>query len=160
MTSGKVTYTRLGSSGLRISNPILGAMSYGATTWLPWCLDAETALPLLKSAYDQGINTWDTANNYSQGQSERIIAQAIKTYAIPREKLVIMTKCHFPVGGECSRSVMDETRVLTSVIEPGAPLTVSVEDSVDTVNQHGMSLCARVTILGLANMSVSCRTIP
>lgn len=100
MTTTKATYTAVGSSGLRISNPILGAMSYGSPTWLPWCLDSAAALPLLKSAYDQGINTWDTSGNYSNGLSERIIAQAVKTYAIPRENLVIMTKCYFFVDGE------------------------------------------------------------
>lgn len=99
MTTSKVTYTSVGSSGLRISNPILGAMSYGSPTWLSWCLDSATALPLLKSAYDQGINTWDTAGNYSNGLSERIIAQAVKAYAIPRQNLVIMTKCYFFVHG-------------------------------------------------------------
>lgn len=100
MTTTKVTYTSVGSSGLRISNPILGAMSYGSPTWVPWCLESAEALPLLKSAYDQGINTWDTSGNYSNGLSESIIAQAVKTYAIPREKLVIMTKCYFLVHGE------------------------------------------------------------
>lgn len=89
----KVKYVQLGSSGLRISNPILGAMSFGDTRWLPWCIESAAALPLLKSAFDHGINTWDTANNYSNGASEELIAAAIKTYGIPRNKLVIMTKC-------------------------------------------------------------------
>lgn len=41
---------------------------------------------------------WDTSNNYSNGESERIIAKAISTYDIPRDKLVIMTKCFGSVG--------------------------------------------------------------
>lgn len=89
----KVKYVQLGSSGLRISNPILGAMSFGDTRWLSWCVESAAALPLLKAAFDRGINTWDTANNYSNGVSEKLIAAAIKTYNIPRDKLVIMTKC-------------------------------------------------------------------
>lgn len=97
----KAHYVQLGTSGLRISNPVLGAMSFGDTNWMAWCLDESKALPILKNAYDQGINTWDTANNYSNGGSERIIAKAIKTYNIPRENLIIMTKCYFPVGGLC-----------------------------------------------------------
>lgn len=52
------------------------------------------ALPLLKAAYDKGLNTWDTANVYSNGESEVIIGKAIKTYDIPRRKLVIMSKCY------------------------------------------------------------------
>jgi aryl-alcohol dehydrogenase-like predicted oxidoreductase len=37
---------------------------------------------------------WDTANVYSNGQSERIIANALRTHNIPRNKVVIMTKCY------------------------------------------------------------------
>lgn len=95
-------FVRLGSSGLIISNPILGAMSFGDPQWLPWTLDTAAALPILKAAFDSGINTWDTSNNYSNGLSEKTIAAAIKTYKIPREQLVIMTKCNFFVGGTYS----------------------------------------------------------
>jgi versiconal hemiacetal acetate reductase len=52
---------------------------------------------LLEHAYNAGIRTWDTANIYSHGCSEEIIGKAIKTYSIPREKLVILTKCYFGV---------------------------------------------------------------
>jgi len=38
------------------------------------------------------LNSWDTANIYSNGESERVIAKAIEKYQIPRQKLVIMTK--------------------------------------------------------------------
>jgi aryl-alcohol dehydrogenase-like predicted oxidoreductase len=95
-----VTYTRLGNSGLKISNPVLGAMSFGNSNWLgPWILGEDEALPILKAAYDNGINSWDTANVYGYGDSERIIAKAIRNYKIPRERLVIMTKCNGTVGG-------------------------------------------------------------
>ena len=53
----KVEYRRLGNSGLRISVPILGAMSLGNPAWAPWILDEERSLPLLKAAYDRGLNT-------------------------------------------------------------------------------------------------------
>lgn len=43
---------------------------------------------------------WDTANIYSNGDSERVIAQAIKEYNIPRHKLVLMTKAYSCVGEE------------------------------------------------------------
>ncbi|THX68369.1 hypothetical protein D6D05_09447 [Aureobasidium pullulans] len=51
------------------------------------------ALPLLKAAFDRGLNTWDTANVYSNGSSEAIVGKAIEKYQIPREKVVILTKC-------------------------------------------------------------------
>jgi aryl-alcohol dehydrogenase-like predicted oxidoreductase len=46
------------------------------------------------------LNTWDTANVYSNGTSEAIIGKAIKKYNIPRHKLVILSKCHGTVGEE------------------------------------------------------------
>jgi aryl-alcohol dehydrogenase-like predicted oxidoreductase len=63
------------------------------------------ALPLLKGAYDRGVNTWDTANVYSNGVSEKIIAKAIKQYNIPRHKLLILTKCYAPVGEDTATPV-------------------------------------------------------
>lgn len=87
-------------------------MSYGSSKWQPWVLDEEKALPLLKHAYDCGINTWDTvhpgnrtylrfqltsnqADVYSNGQSETVIKAAIEKYKIPRRRLVILSKCYF-----------------------------------------------------------------
>jgi hypothetical protein len=98
----KATYHRLGSSGLRVSNPIFGTMSFGSPEWQPWVIDEEKALPLLKAAYDRGLNTWDTANVYSNGVSEEIIGKAIKKYEIPRNKIVILSKCYGYVGEEPS----------------------------------------------------------
>ena len=94
----KVDYVQLGSSGLRVSWPILGAMSFGLPEMSSWLLGEEASLEVLKAAYDCGINTWDTANVYSNGVSEEIIGKAIAKFNIPRHKVVIMTKCAFPVG--------------------------------------------------------------
>ncbi|KZT34671.1 Aldo/keto reductase [Sistotremastrum suecicum HHB10207 ss-3] len=88
-----VEYRRLGNSGLRVSVPIVGAMSFGDPRWMKWVKGEEIALPILKAAWDRGINTIDTANVYSNGESERVIAKFIKKYDIPRSKLLILTKC-------------------------------------------------------------------
>lgn len=44
----------------------------------PWVLDEEPSIEILKAAWDLGINTIDTANVYSNGESERVIAKFIK----------------------------------------------------------------------------------
>jgi aryl-alcohol dehydrogenase-like predicted oxidoreductase len=44
---------------------VLGCMSYGSDTWAKWVLNEDKALPLLKAAWDAGIQTWDTADMYS-----------------------------------------------------------------------------------------------
>ncbi|KAL9001756.1 MAG: hypothetical protein Q9188_005282 [Gyalolechia gomerana] len=122
--SPRAEYKQLGKSGLRVSVPILGAMSFGDKRWMPWVIEEDQALPLLKAAYDQGLNTWDTANVYSNGASEEIIGKAIKKYNIPRHKLVILTKC-------CG-----------TVREGNDPETLALKDidqTVDYINQRGLS---------------------
>lgn len=96
----KVEYVRLGESGLRISIPILGAMSFGSSEWLPWVLDEDASIDILKAAYDRGMNTWDTADMYSNGISEEVIGKALKKHSIPRGELVIMTKCCLHVADQ------------------------------------------------------------
>lgn len=94
----KMEYTRLGKSGLNISKLVLGCMSYGSSEWWEWVLNEEAALPLLKHAYDAGITAWDTADMYSNGESEKIIGKALKQYKIPRDRVVLLTKCYFGVA--------------------------------------------------------------
>ncbi|KAK7924758.1 Versiconal hemiacetal acetate reductase [Apiospora marii] len=98
-------YTRLGSSGLKVSKIILGCMTFGSSKWegAPWVLDEEESLQVIKAAYDHGINTWDTADTYSNGKSEVIVGKALKKFNIPRSKVVIMTKIFNPVMDDDSR---------------------------------------------------------
>ncbi|KAL3420602.1 aldo/keto reductase [Phlyctema vagabunda] len=123
--NSKAEYVQLGKSGLRVSVPIFGAMSIGHPDWAPWVLDEEKSLPLLKAAYDRGLNTWDTANVYSNGESEVIVGKALKKYDIPRHKVVILTKCFGAVGEETG---------LRSIFFPN-----EIKNSKDYVNQNGLS---------------------
>ncbi|CAI7632552.1 hypothetical protein PCG10_006801 [Penicillium crustosum] len=128
----KVEYRRLGNSGLRVSVPIVGCMSIGNPEWANWVIGPEKALPLLKAAYDRGVNTWDTANIYSNGDSEKVIAQAIKEYNIPRHKLVLMTKAYSCVGEQQFHAY---------------PIIEDLKKTKDYVNQFGLSRSAIFTAL-------------
>ena len=64
LKKSKAEYKRLGKSGLKVSVPILGAMSIGSDKWQPWVIGEDEALPLLKAAYDRGLTTWDTGMPY------------------------------------------------------------------------------------------------
>ncbi|KAL1680209.1 NADP-dependent oxidoreductase domain-containing protein [Schizophyllum commune] len=100
LSTPSTKYVQLGKSGLRVSVPIVGTMGYGNPKWAAadpsaqWVLDEEHSLPVLKAAWDRGLNTFDTANVYSNGDSERILAKFIEKYQIPREEIVIATKCY------------------------------------------------------------------
>jgi len=137
-------YVNLGNSGLKVSKVILGAMSYGSSDWAGWVQNEDEALPLLKKAFELGINTWDTANVYSNGTSERIIGKAIKEFNIPREKLVILSKCYF--GFEDAEEVPFPKR------EHGKPGGVRTGVANEFVNRQGGS---RKHILAAVDASIA-----
>ncbi|OSC96861.1 aryl-alcohol dehydrogenase [Trametes coccinea BRFM310] len=101
-----MSYVRLGNSGLKVSKVILGCMSYGSPGWQEWVLGEKEAIKHIKFAYDHGIQTFDTANVYSNGLSETILGKAIKELNLPREELVIMTKLCMPVPSDPGNSLV------------------------------------------------------
>lgn len=116
-------YVRLGSSGLKVSRLILGCMSYGSPEWQGWVLPEEESLKHIKAAYDAGINTFDTANVYSNGQSEIVLGKAIKQFNLPRDEIVVMTKVFYTVGRTVNTPYLDGDE----------------QDKQGYVNQHGSS---------------------
>ncbi|WP_433887801.1 aldo/keto reductase [Streptomyces sp. CA-111067] len=91
-------YTRLGSSGLKVSRIALGCMSFGdPAKRMRWVLDDDQAGPLFQQAVDLGITFWDTANIYGLGTSEEIVGRAIKRY-VRRDDIVLATKLFQPMG--------------------------------------------------------------
>ncbi len=105
-------YTRLGSTGMKVSRICLGCMGFGdAANWVhKWVLDEENSRPVIRKALELGINFFDTANVYSIGVSEEILGQALKDFA-KRDEVVIATKVHGvmrqgPNGGGLSRKAI------------------------------------------------------
>jgi len=86
-----VEYRNLGKSGLKVSPLCLGAMMFGS-----WGNpDHEDSIRIIHRALDAGINFVDTANGYSEGESEVIVGKALKDR---REGTVLATKVWAPVG--------------------------------------------------------------
>jgi aryl-alcohol dehydrogenase-like predicted oxidoreductase len=84
-------YRNLGSAGVKVSPLALGTMMFGS-----WGNpDREQSVRIIHRALDAGINLIDTANNYSDGESEAIVGQAIRDR---REQVVLATKVWFPTG--------------------------------------------------------------
>jgi aryl-alcohol dehydrogenase-like predicted oxidoreductase len=107
-------YTRLGTSGLKVSRIALGCMSFGDTSrgFNEWALDDEAAEPIFRQAVDLGITFWDTANAYGYGTSEEIVGRAIRKYT-RRDDIVLATKVFFkmhdgPGGSGLSRKALME----------------------------------------------------
>lgn len=106
-------YTRLGSSGLRVSRVGLGCMSYGraATGMHRWTLDDEAAAPFFRQAVELGVTFWDTANVYQAGTSEEFVGRAIRRYS-RREDVVLATKVHGTMHPGPGGSGLSRTAVL------------------------------------------------
>ncbi|KAI9299993.1 Aldo/keto reductase, partial [Cunninghamella echinulata] len=85
-------YVRFGNTGLKVSRICLGCMGFGSSKWFNWVLDEEESLNMIGKAYDTGINFFDTANMYSNGESERVLGKAIKKFNMPRGRIVVATK--------------------------------------------------------------------
>lgn len=93
-------YTRLGSTGLKVSRLCLGTMTYGSKKWREWVLEEEEGRPFIKRALELGINFFDTADMYSLGVSEQILGRAIRDFAPSRENVVIATKVFNAMGDQ------------------------------------------------------------
>ncbi|AWN15031.1 aldo/keto reductase [Salinisphaera sp. LB1] len=92
-------YNKLGNTGLFVSELCLGTMTFGGQGEL-WSqigdLQQSDAEKLVGQALDAGINFIDTADVYSEGQSEIITGQALKNLGVQRDEVVVATKVFGP----------------------------------------------------------------
>lgn len=94
-------YKTLGRSGLLVSELCLGTMTFGGSQGI-WgqigAVQQADADGLVRRALDAGVNFIDTANVYSEGRSEEILGQSLKTLGVARDDVVIATKVFGRVG--------------------------------------------------------------
>ena len=84
-------YRHVGRSGLRVSEVSLGSwLTLGSS------VDREATRDLVQRAYDLGINFFDTADVYANGQGEQALGQALA--GLSRHTIVIATKAFFPMS--------------------------------------------------------------
>ena len=92
--TARMRYKKLGRTGLVVSQACLGTMTFGGDGF--WrAIGAQPqaeATAMVKAAVDAGVNFFDTANVYSNGQSEIMLGQAVRDLALPRDEIVIATK--------------------------------------------------------------------
>ena len=104
-------YTTLGSTGTTVSKICLGCMSFGDPDWREWVLDEEEGKAIVERALELGVNFFDTANMYSNGESERVLGEALEGH---REESVVATKAYFqmdesnPHSGGLSRKAIEQ----------------------------------------------------
>jgi voltage-dependent potassium channel beta subunit len=88
-----LNYRRLGSAGIKISELSLGAwITYGGQ------VGEDVALKCMSAAYDAGVNFFDNAEVYSDGNAEIIMGNVIKRLRWQRESIVVSSKVFW--GGD------------------------------------------------------------
>ncbi|MGK5683326.1 aldo/keto reductase [Actinoplanes sp. URMC 104] len=109
-------YTRLGSSGLKVSRIALGCMSFGEPDrgTNQWTLSDDAAEPVFRQALELGITFWDTANTYSDGSSEEVVGRAIRKYS-DRDSIVLATKVFFPMSDTPGGRGLSRKAILTQI---------------------------------------------
>src|ERR1700689_906363 len=87
-------YRTLGRTGVRVSTLCLGTMMFGA-----WGNpDHDESIRIIHRALDEGINFVDTADGYSEGESEEIIGKALGGGR--RDNVILATKVHGAMGAD------------------------------------------------------------
>ena len=94
-------YNTLGHTGLLVSELCLGTMTFaaGEGMWKPIAgVEQNLADELVRLSLDSGVNFVDTADVYTNGESEKVLAQAIANLGIARKDIVIATKAFGRTG--------------------------------------------------------------
>lgn len=158
---------RLGTSGLQVSELVLGCMSYGDPGRRPhsWTLDYDQSRPFFEKALEAGITTFDTADMYSDGSSEEITGRALRELT-NRDDVVIATKVFMQMrdsvysGGLSRKHILEAvdaslTRLGTDYIDlyqihrfdPNTP----VEETMETL--HDLTRMGKVRYIGASSMA-------
>jgi voltage-dependent potassium channel beta subunit len=88
-----VEYRRLGKSGLKLS-----CLSFGSWVTFKNQVDYKNALELMSFAYDRGVNFFDNAEVYAEGESEKIMGRVLKKLSWSRDSFVVSSKVFW--GGD------------------------------------------------------------
>jgi aryl-alcohol dehydrogenase-like predicted oxidoreductase len=108
-------YTRLGSSGLKVSRICLGMMSYGDPASREWFLGEDAAEPIVRRAVEAGVTFFDTADMYSTGVSEEITGRLLTRLFPNRDDYVLATKVYFPMGPGPNERGLSRKHVLAGI---------------------------------------------
>ncbi|GAA5885333.1 hypothetical protein JCM16303_006006 [Sporobolomyces ruberrimus] len=86
-------FRSLGDTGLRVS-----LLSYGGWLTTGGTVKGDPVVEIIKTALDHGVNFFDNAEIYSNGESEKEMGRAFKELDVDRSQLVVSTKIFFGTG--------------------------------------------------------------
>jgi 1-deoxyxylulose-5-phosphate synthase len=108
-------------------------MSYGDPRLQRWALPEERAEPIVRRAVELGITFYDTADMYSDGESERITGRLLAKLLSRREDYVLATKVFYPTGPGGNDRGLSRKHILAAV---DASLRRLGSDYIDLYQAH------------------------
>ena len=130
-------YKTLGNTGLLVSSLCLGTMTFhgGSGFWAKvGTVNQDGADELIQMSLDAGINFFDTADVYSEGESEKTLGQALKNLKIARKDVVIASKVYGRTGPGRNDVGASRGHIMDAV---EASLTRLQTDHIDLYQIHG-----------------------
>ncbi len=103
-----MNYRRLGASGLVVS-----VIALGSWLTLGGSVDAGASERIARHAFDLGVTLFDSADAYSNGEAERVLGCALA--GLPRARLVLATKCFFPMSDDPNDRGLSRKHLFESV---------------------------------------------
>jgi aryl-alcohol dehydrogenase-like predicted oxidoreductase len=158
-------YVNLGTTGLKVSRICLGTMTFGSPEWRDWVMGEAESLPFIQRALDLGINFFDTADMYSVGQSEVVLGNTLQKLGVQRDKVVIATKFHNPMGDDPNQRGQSRKHIRHAIDDSLRRLRVDyvdlyqihrfdphtpIEESLDALD--GLVRAGKVLYLGASSM--------
>jgi voltage-dependent potassium channel beta subunit len=107
-----VEYRHLGRSGLQVS-----VLSFGSWVTFGGQIGTELAVKSLSAAREGGINFFDNAESYAQGESERIMGKALAELAWPRHSFVVSTKLFWGIYDDINMRNTTNRKYLLQAID-------------------------------------------
>lgn len=129
----------LGRSGLYVSEICLGTMTFGGKGFWKVVgeLGASAVDRIVGRALDQGVNFIDTANVYSEGESETLLGASLGRLGRPRDQVVVATKVRGRMGPGPNQTGLSRAHILSSI---DASLKRLALDHVDLFQIHGVDV--------------------
>jgi aryl-alcohol dehydrogenase-like predicted oxidoreductase len=130
-------YRPLAKTGMYVSEICLGSMTFGGQGFwqVVGKLDSREAQTLVGTSLDAGVNFIDTADVYSEGQSETLVGEALAALKRPRDQVIVATKVRGRTGAGINQVGLSRGHILSSIDQSLKRLQL---DYVDLYQIHGV----------------------
>ena len=139
-----MNHRQLGRTGLKVSELCLGTMTFGENFYGIAVVDQASANAMVARALEAGINFFDTADVYSDGQSETVLGQSLKHCGVERDRVIVATKVRSAMSEAATAGTGDVNNVGLSRQHIFSSVEQSLQrlqtDYIDLYQVHGWDI--------------------